>query len=777
MSYDGFHPDKKRIYRLINERASQGNKFLSANMLDPMLEPVREDIPGLEAVAIMYNYNAKVRIKNDEGEKYFEEPRYGIDPLEIIVTNPDYFDIFRYEWLSGSPASLNEPFAVALTDDKARLYFGDLPVEQYIGKELTYGNDLRMTVASVVKSWKKNTDIIFTDFISYASIPGSELKDRIDMKSWGMWSSTTQVYVKLLPGVEQAAVEKRFEAFSVKYLPHDPNMKFRFLLQPLADLHFNTVFRDGYSRQAHLPTLYGLMAIAIFILVIAACNFINLSTAQSLQRTKEIGVRKVFGGKRGGLITQFLSETFLITFLGAILSLFIARLFINAFHSYMPKDLSIGLAQPFIWLSFVAIIVCTTLIAGLYPARLMSGAAPVTMMKSGSQRNSAKNLLRKSLIVFQFTISLILLICTMVIGDQLHFMLNKDMGFTKDAILNIRIRGNREVLADNIRKFPYVEMVSIHTAPPAAKGHNGTSFKFNNEGEEREVRGSIEFCDENFIPLYGLQLVAGRNLLPSPYMREFVINESFARELGFDDPQDAVGQFIESGQFDRLPENVPTPAGPRLMQIVGVAADFNATPLYNKINPMAISATTQARNTMSVKLTIAGKSAETMKQIMADMEKTWKEINPYERLEMTFYDDSIAAFYEKEQQTAQIINAAMLMGIFISCMGLFGLVLFTTKQRTKEIGIRKVLGASISDILALLSGGFVKLVLIAALIASPIAWYAMNKWLAGFAYHVPIRWWLFVLASLFALFIALATISLQAIKAATADPVKAIKSE
>jgi hypothetical protein len=319
-------------------------------------------------------------------------------------------------------------------------------------------------------------------------------------------------------------------------------------------------------------------------------------------------------------------------------------------------------------------------------------------------------------------------------------------------------------------------MVSIHTVPPAATFHNGTRFTYNVNGEEREIMGSIEFCDENFISLYGLRMIVGRDLLPSPYMREVVINESFVRQLGFNNPQDALGELIHSGQSDRHPDMSPADSWARKLQIVGVASDFHLQSLHNEIGPMLMSATTQSGRTLSVKLTPARRTAANIKQIVTDMETTWKEINPYERLEMTFYDDAIAAFYEKEQKAARIISAAMFLAIFISCLGLFGLVVFTTKQRTKEIGIRKVLGASVSDILVILSGGFVKLVLIASVIASPIAWFAMNKWLDGFAYRVPVHWWIFVSACLFALLITLITIGLQAIKAAMANPVQAISN-
>ena len=771
MGFDTFHPDGERIYRL--------TAGTSPGMFDPMLEPIRDEITGLEAASTIWYYITKVRIPDGENVKYFEEPKVGVDPVDIIVTDPAYFDIFQYEWLAGNPASLNAPNMVVLSKDKAYKYFGDLPVDRYIGKEITYGEALHVSVAGIVKPWGKKSDFVFTDFISSASIAGSELNGRINMNAWGMMSSSTQVFLKLLPGVEPAAVEAQFPAWGMKYILWAKEIDdFKVVLQPITDIHFSTNIVNPYAPQAHLPTLYGLMAIAAFILIIAVCNFINLYTAQSMQRVKEIGVRKVVGGKRADLIVQFLGETLLVTLFAALVALILVNPLITFFHSFVPQGLTQGLLQPFTWLFLLGIIICTTLLAGFYPAKISSGVSPISIMKGGAQRRGTKNLLRKSLIVFQFTISLILIICTMIVGDQIHYMMNKDLGFTQDAILNINTRGgNRDVFAEKLKQYPFVDMVSIHKETPAAKGHNGTIFRYNNNGEEVEIIGAVEFCDENYIPMYNLQLVAGRNFLPSRYMREAVINETFARQIGFNDPQDAIGQLIFCGQMDRLPEDVPAPEGQRLLQIVGVTSDFHFMPLYEQIGPILMSATTQNGRSISVKLAVAGKNRGDVKQILADIEKAYKEINPYERFEMSFYDESIAAFYEKEAKTAQIISAAMLMAIFISCMGLFGLVMFTTKQRTKEIGIRKVFGANVYGILVLLSGGFVKLVILSALIASPVAWFAMNKWMESFAYHVPIRWWIFVLAGLLALIITLVTISLQTIKVARANPVDAIKTE
>ncbi len=776
LSFDTFHPDGKQIYRMLVQFDHHGKTSESAGMLNPMADPLREEITGLEATTIFYNYYAKVRIPDEE--KQFEAPRYGIDVPEIIVTDPWYFDIFRYDWVAGNPSSLREPNTVVLTSGKALKYFGDIPYDRMIGKEIIYGNNLHVVVSGIVKTWKRNSDFIFTDFISAASIAGSELKDQINMGAWGMWNSSTQVFVKLMPGVDPVAVESQFPAWVEKHVMRGGDTKIGMSLQPLSDIHFNTRLDDDYSQPAHLPMLYGLMAIAVFILVIGACNFINLSTAQSMQRAKEIGVRKVLGGRRSNLAAQFLGETLLVVIFATILSLACTYPLLRLFHSFVPQGAYLGLIQPFTWVFLLGVIVCTTLLAGFYPAKILSGGSPVVIMKGyTTHHGNSRNLLRKSLIVFQFTISLVLIICTLTVGNQIYYLMNKDLGFDRSVVINIKAQGNKEFLANQLKQYPYVEMVSLHLEPPTAKGHPGTVFKGIVNGEEHEVSGSMEPCDENYIPLYGLRLIAGHNLQPSTYMKEFVVNETFARQLGFNDPRDAVGQYIKSGMWDFMPEGESIPFDQRQAQIVGVVADFHQTSLHDPIKPMLLSATNQVANTLSVKLATTGKSVGEVSNILSDIKKTWKEVNPGERLEYAFYDDTIASFYVKEQKTRQVISAAMFMAIFISCMGLFGLAVFTTKQRTKEIGIRKILGASLGSILMILSGGFLKLVGLAAIIASPVAWYAMTRWLEGFAYHTPLQWWIFVLSGCIAVLIALATIGMQTLKIARANPVKAIKAE
>ncbi len=778
LSFDTFHPGKERIYRLLSEKELMGKTMLGSGMLNPMITSVRDEITGLEAATEFYIFPFKVTIPRDGEDKQFEAPRMGIDALDEIITDPSYFDIFQYDWLAGSPSVMADPYKVVLAESKARKYFGDMPYDDMLGQEVIYGKDLHVTVAGIVKDWTQNTDFIFTDFISAATIPSSSLSNVIEMDAWGLWTSSAQVYVKLTQGVSLQAVEDQFPVWVDKYVRKSPDMKIKMVLQPLNDIHFNTKLSDVYIRSVHLPTLYGLMAIAVFILLIAAFNFINLSTAQSMQRSKEIGVRKVLGGRRSNLIAQFMGETLLTTLFAVMLALLVAWPLLRMLHSFIPQGVSIGWDQPFTWLFLLVVVVCTTFLAGWYPARVLSAYSPVESTKGAvTHRGSSGNVLRKTLIIFQFTISLFFIIGALVVGDQIHYMMNKDLGFDKDAIVTIRLRGNNEVLAEKIKQYPYVKAVSIHTETPTAIGHSGTRIKYMVNGELHEIQSSMEFCDENFMSLYDFKLVAGRQLHPSAYMMEFVINETCARELGFAHPQDAIGHMIKSGQWDRMPEGEEVPFDQRQAPIVGVVADFHLQALDKPITPICISTTKQAGRVMSVKLATTGKNMQDTKQIISDLEKAWKEVYPDERFNYSFYDDTLASFYEKERKMSKVVTASMLMAIFISCMGLFGLAVFTTKQRTKEIGIRKVLGASMVNVLALLSGGFLKLVVIALFIATPVAWYAANRWLEGFAYHVPVRWWIFVLAGILALLITLLTISLQTFRVARANPVNALKTD
>jgi len=772
LSYDTFHPDKDRIYRITTSMHDpQGNKSDGASGIVPLPAAVRNELSGFETVTEFYTYFPKVTIPGaNTTAKKFIAPREGEVPATVIVAEPQYFRIFQYKWLRGNPSTaLNEPFKVVLSEQEAHKYFGAMPLENVMGKEIIYNDSLRLTVSGIVADWDKHTDFDFKDFISFATVQHSFLKKDIDLQSWTMWDSDSQGYVKLANGVTLAQVEKQLPQFVKTHIKLRDNTKIQLSLQPLADIHFDNRYQDSYSRQAHLPTLYGLMAIAVFILLIAAINFINLSTAQSLRRAKEVGVRKVIGSTKANLTIQFLVETFLVTGIALLIAVAAVNPIISAFHSFLPQDVGLNLFSLPVLIFLIAILVVTSLLAGFYPARVLSSYLPALSLKGqGSAQSNHRGYLRKTLIVFQFTVSLVFIIGTLIVADQIHFVLNKDMGFNKDAIITVHTDwGNTidqlNVFCNKVRELPNVQLVSRHQQTPAAERHGGTIMDYKGAGGAK-IDASFDFCDENYVPLFGLKIVAGRNLAHSDTLKEYLVNETAAKALGFRNPADAVGKSVEIGMSDSK------------RQIVGVLKDFNSKSLHEDISPFFMCSIKGNERSVSIKLA-TGKGISNFKATIAQIESAWKEVYPNDKFEYAFFDQTIAGFYDKEQKTEQLMNTAMLIAIFISCMGLFGLAMFTAQQRMKEIGIRKVLGASVSGIASMLSKDFLVLVLISLVIASPIAYYFMHDWLQDFAYRINISPWTFLLSGLAAILIALLTVSFQAIKAATANPVKSLRSE
>ncbi|WP_232073964.1 permease prefix domain 2-containing transporter [Spirosoma aureum] len=767
LSYDSFHPDQERIYRLVGDVKYNATDEKHSVGFIPNAVPaaVRKEIAGLETVAAFHNIETDVLVPDgNEKPKHFESRRRTGGTADIVVVDPQYFDIFSYEWLAGNPkTALNEPLKVVLSELKARKYFGDLPLAQIMGKDVIYRDSVRVSVAGIVKDWKQPTDFTFTDFISMATIRASKLKGEINLDEWNDNWSASQAFVKLPQGTTPAQLKPLFQQFSKQHFAKE--MKFWPGLQPLSDLHFNENYQDNYSRKAHLPTLYGLMAVAAFILLIAAVNFINLSTAQSIQRAKEIGIRKVMGGSRTSLIFQFLSETALLTCLAVLIALLIVGPILSVMQSLTPTGLTFNLISLQTLLFLTGLVVITSLLAGFYPSWLLSSYLPALTLKGQSAlKGGQKGYLRKGLIVFQFTVSLAFIIGTLIVGRQLSFMRNKDLGFSTDAIIDVHTLHDDKsrVLAQKIKQLADVDRVTMQWFPPMGQSYMVTKLKYRGK-KEVEMDVSAKVGDENFIPLYQLHLLAGRNYHKSDSLREMVINATYAKALGFKKPADAINQLIDF-QGRQYP-------------IVGVVADFHEQSFHEKIGAVFISYMPRQAQNIGVKLATKGRQIDDLKTTLASIEKQWNEVYPENKFDYSFLDDSIAKLYEKEQKTAQLVNLATAIAILISCMGLFGLATFTAEQRTKEIGVRKVLGASVSSIVALLSQDFLKLVLISLIIASPIAWWAMNKWLQDFAYKVDIEWWVFVLAGLVAVAITLVTISFQSLKAALMNPAKSLRTE
>ena len=783
LSFENFHPDRERIYRITSGfKNPDGSSYYNAGLSAPMPLAIRQELTGIESLSAFHNWDAKITVPNPKNDKKNLPKTWKSGESEdapIIICEPQYFQIFQYEWLQGNPKNaLKTPNEVVLTEKKAEKYFGKIPLEQVMGKQLYYNDSLVVTVTGIVKSFPKNSDFKFGDFISFKSIEGKNRRGEFQLDQWTNTNGGSQAFIKLTKGTNETSINKQLIKFLDKHLDKKDEWSVgrSLSLQSLNDIHFNAEFGgDNFSRQVHLPTLYALMGIAIFLLLIAASNFINLATAQSIMRVKEIGVRKVLGSSRKSLIFQFMSETFVITFMAVFLSTLFVEPILWAFTDFVPKELTFNLFDPEILTFLILVTFITSILSGFYPAWIVSSYTPVASLKNQVSNGSSRTaFLRKALITFQFTASQVFILGTIIVATQTHYMINKDMGFKKNAIVhfytdwNDSESGKKNVLMNKLKQLPEIELVSLGDVP-AKNGYSMNRITYFDGKKEIKLDVNRRSVDENYVPMFGLKIIAGRNITNSDSAKEVVINETYANILGFKKPEQALGKMLiySGGKGDiKLP-------------IVGVLADFHLQPLNKIIKPLYLVSENKYETSINVKIRSNGQSVEGFKGVLGQMEKAFSQVYPNNSQEFypIFFDETIANFYKKEQQFAQILNTATGIAIFISCMGLFGLVAFTTQRRTKEIGIRKVLGASVTQIVQLLSKDFLRLVILGIVIASPIAYWAMNKWLQDFAYRVEISWWIFALAGIVAIVIALLTVSYQSIRAALANPVKSLRTE
>jgi putative ABC transport system permease protein len=776
LSYDTFHPDRNRIYRLVSDFGGTGDHRYSSAVPMPTAAEAKLKLSGLEAITCFHNYNATVTIPIHGTEpKHFPKVPDNQNDDDLVFAAPEYFKLFHYQWLVGNPvAALTQPYQVVLSTREAQKYFGSSDWEKLVGRQVIYDDTIKTTVAGIVKELEGNTDFTFTDFISYSTIDAGYLRGVMQSFNWTSWDSHVQTFVKLEKGKSTAPLEKELTSLVGSHFPWDPGT-YRIYLQPLSDLHYSQIYGMDYGKQANLSTLYGLLGIAAIILIIAAINFVNLSLAQSLQRVKEIGIRKILGSSRAGLVFQFLTETFLMSLMAMIVSLLIMKPLLAAFPSFVPRGVLPDILNPKTILFIVSLLAITTLMSGLYPGLVLSSFQPADALKSKTGiKGSFSDHFRRGLIVFQFSVSLIFIIASIFIGNQIHYMLRKDLGFKQDAIVTLNTNGwdsvgRKKLFAERIRNLPGVERVSLDDLPPAV--HGSPTMPCIYEGPtEINIGVNLRQVDEHYIPLYQIKMLAGRNFFAGDTAHAVIINETCAKMLGFQHPENAVGKFLSTRGPDLGRRQYPVP-------VIGVVADFNLQPLNRKISPLVIYSIPENEKSYSVKLKTQGKDVGHFTDAMDNIEKVWKEVFSGQPFIYHFYDEAIADFYSKEQKTSQLVYLAMAIGVFISCIGLFALAALTAENRRKEIGIRKVLGANVRTIVTMLSKDFMKPVLIAIIIASPIAGYLMNRWLQDYAYRIHNSWWIFALAGAVALFIAMITVSSRAIRVAMANPVASLRSE
>ena len=774
-SYDTFHPKKDRIYRVLTEshHADAATNTYAKNVPFPMPEGLKTSFPQLEQIAPVYaSHNDELQVLDDNGVpvKNFKEQS------GVFYTSPSFFSMFHFPLLAGSYESLGEPDNVLLTKEIAETYFGDwkramgktIKIKGYysMGAALFQFPAIPLKVSGILATIPANTDFQLKLVVAYGTDFTGDIKYGFQQPGWDLSAPDFGCYVLLPPNVSVNNFNQQLSAYARKVQSADN--KDSYIIQPLGAVHYDAAAGNYSNKLISHQLINVLWLIAAFILLIACVNFINLSTAQAVNRAKEVGVRKVLGSNRSQLQVQFIVETFLIVTMAVVLAAIITILALPYVNQLLELSLSLNLlTNSAVILFLLAVTIVVTVLAGFYPSIVLSRFNPVNALKSKITVNTAKGIsLRRGLVVFQFIIAQALIIGTLIIVQQMNYFMDQPLGFDKDAIVNVPYRPDSTgtKLTDYLKQQLLsngAQAVSFNSNPPIEDNNNMfTTFKFDHALKDADFQAISKFVDNDYVPTYKLQLVAGRNLEASGWTKEFLVNESFVKSLGLKKPEDIIGKEISMMN------------GLIKCPVVGVVKDFNDRSLRNALAPLLMATNSTMYRQASIKL-----ATTNITSTMQSIKKIWEQTFPNNVYEYRFLDDKVDSFYKEERQLSQLYKIFAAIAIFLSCLGLYGLASFMAVQRIKEVGIRKVLGASSGNIVYLFSKEFIILIAVAFAIATPIAWYYMNQWLQDYAYRINISWWLFAAGGLVAIIIALATISFQAIKAAMANPVKSLRTE
>lgn len=749
LGFDNFHTNSDRIYRFVTEQHRDQINY--APSVPPAFgKAFRDDYTYGEKVARICTVDGQLITieQNGKTEKFKEDPSFA---------EPEFFDIFNFPLIAGKQKNLlTEPNTAVISERIAKKYFGD---ESPIDKTIRFNNNIDFKITGVLKNIPDNTDLRSEIYFSYSTIRQYNEWYAAD-DAWGGITTDIQSFALLQSGALTSEIEKVLPAYVKKYRAESKNVH-HYKLQPLADIHFNSQYGGRMSK-----TTIWVLSVIGFLLIFTAClNFINLATAQSINRSKEVGVRKVLGSARAQLFWQFTTETSIIVILATVLAFCISYSVLPYINELSNTRVTLNLFSDFrLPLFSITLLLLVTFLSGSYPGLVLSGFKPVQALKGKFLDVRASSFtLRRVLITVQFTISQILLIGLIVIVYQMRYFRQADMGFNKDAVVMIPV-GSDDVkmntLKNQLLQIPQVENVSLCFAAPASNSRWGTSFVYDNRSEMENFSLLFKGADENYLSTFDIDLVAGRNLTPSDTVREFLVNETLISKLNLSGPEDILGKTISvnGGSWN----------GP----VVGVVSDFHDQSFRSVINPIFITTSKKDYNVYSVKINMANVS-----NTLAALEKAWSSMYPEQIYEYDFLDDQTAEFYQEEETMLQLIQVFSFIALFIGCMGLYGLVSFMSVQKTKEIGIRKVLGGSVSQILIIFGKEFSRLVLIAFLLAAPIGWWMMSRWLENYEYSVDINVWIFLLEISIISFIVLFTVGFRSVKAALMNPVSALRTE
>ncbi|MEO6229450.1 MAG: ABC transporter permease [Ferruginibacter sp.] len=763
LSYEKFQPAYSQIYHVVTEdKFAEGSTFNSGIPV-PALEALRVDIPQVKFAGINAIYGSQVTVGTGSDHS-FTDKKF-IEKAGIFFCEPQFFDVFSYQWLVGNSAVLKEPNTVVLSKKIAEKYFSDW--HQATGQFIKLDNSITVKVAGVLADVPANSDFPLGVLISFETLKANGENYNYQADGWGSTSSNFQIYAQLPPTVKVAAIDKELIKFSEAHYSNEQfgaSKKTNFL-QPLSQLHFDTRFEGFGNHITSTSTLWTLSLIGIFIIIMACINFINLSTAQAVGRSKEIGIRKVLGSMRSQLFIQVMGETGLIVMIAAIFAIVVAAICLPFIKHIASIEEPLSLLN-FQTLGFIAgIIIIVTVFSGLYPSLILSGFKPVLALKNKITSASVGGIsLRRGLVVMQFAISQILIIGTIVAITQMNFVRKADLGFNKEAI--VLLSGNADsiviakqpVFKQQLLQNPGIVSVSFNTDPPSSDNIWSSNFAYNHQPDEKYPI-SMKFADADYFTTFGLHLVAGRVYAKSDTTNEVVVNETVLKKLGIKNPEEVIGKQLRAGNN-------------KWNTIVGVVKDFKTSSLKKSIAPLVLAQNSRYYAQTAIKIR-SNNVAKTQAMIQAD----WDKFYPEYAYTSSFMEDNIAKFYQQENQLSLLYKIFAGLAILISCLGLFGLVSFMAVQKTKEVGIRKVLGASVGNIVFLFSKEFTILIGIACLIAIPAGYFMMDKWLQDFVYKIDIGVGVFIISIVLSLVIAWLTVGYKAVKAAIVNPVKSLRTE
>lgn len=754
-TFDDFHTNRDRIYRVVTEMEGNNGRFYTPGVPPALPDAFRQDFPEAEEVTFT-SYRADVMIsvpqQNGEPKKFQEESG-------VVFAEPSFFKIFDRPVLQGDPfKGLDEPNEAIISQSLAKKYFGR---EDVIG-EVVKHDTVEYRITTVMDDYPTNTDFPFNLMLSMATIKNSRVAH-----GWnGIWSDE-QCYILLEDAGAADAVGARMQAFVDKYLGENFR-KQTFWLQPLGELHFDDRYSNYNYRTAPREMLLALAVIAVFLLVTACINFINLTTAEAVKRSKEVGIRKTLGSSRVQLVTQFLGETTLITVFSMLLSLGIGQMALSVVNPFLEIPLMLNFSEDLaLWIFIITVTVTVALLSGLYPSVILSGFKPAHALKNRITISSTSGFnLRRGLVVVQFVISQFFIMGTIILLTQMDYFQSQELGFRKDAVLVVPVSHSQSpdatsrmrTLRQEISALPGVEGVSLSSTPPSAGSVNSTGFYFEGEDESQRRDTQVKQIDANYLSLYGIEIVAGKNLEDYDTANGFLVNEQLVRVAGFKTPHDILGKTMLLWGKE--------------LPVLGVVKDFHTVSLRDRIEPVVLMNDIRSYRNLSIRA-----NPEQLQEVIASVQRKWEHAYPEHIFNYTFLDETIRNFYEGERKMSVLLSVFTFMAIFIGCLGLFGLATFMANQKTKEIGVRKALGASVESIVFLFSKEYIKLILIGFMLAAPAVWFVMNKWLENFEYKIRIGPAVFAAGFLVTLIIAVMSVGYKSFMAAIVNPIKSLRYE